>query len=322
MTKVFYDQEAILELSDRVSYEAWLLEAIYNLLEEELFPTFPDGVIYALGSSNPQFIAHSRSNIVIGDWRPGFLEAGAPLVFTSTFKLLDMFLEWVLERNGHASTHRFAEKIKTLKGTLTYPPVVENRPWLQERLRCLYEAFEPLRGTIIHSRHFASVDGSLRVSSSKGGNVGLELQINAPALRTFAMLCVSVLRYVEGTWSLDPHKENLLRWQLDQLAHLHLMPALGQKEPYRTTVRVFLEGEDPRSVDVAKVRKDLERQYPQHSSVFDLRALQVRGETVIAAYLFPFAVLDEVGNLADASQYCMELPQDLDPQHYSTSSEA
>jgi len=54
-----------------------------------------------------------------------------------------------------------------------------------------------------------------------------------------------------------------------------------------------------------------------HSSVFDLRALQVVEGTVIAAYLFPWAVLDEVAKLADASQYRVEVPKDMDPRHFA-----
>lgn len=316
MSNVIYDPQAIQELSDRAGYEVWLLEAVYKLVNEELFPNFPDGVIYPLDGSRPMFIGHARANVVMGDWRLGFLAAGAPLVFISTFKLLDMFLEWVLARNGHVPNHRFVQKIKTLKGQITYPPIVQQRPWLQERLLSLYEALEPLRGTIIHSRHFESADGELRVSSSRG-TVGPEVQISAQDLRTFAMVCVSTLRYVEGAWSFESHRESLLRWQLDQLANLHLMPMLGQKEPYRTTVRVFLESADPCVVDVESVRRDLEVQYPHRSPVFDLRVLLVQTERVIAAYLFPWGVLDEVQKLADASPYNVEIPADLDPRHYA-----
>jgi len=316
MPNVIYDQQAIQGLTDRASYEAWLLEAVYKLVNEELFPDFPDGVIYPLGGSRPIFITHARANIVLGDWRLGFLAAGAPLVFISTFKLLDMFLEWVLERNGYKPDYRFTKKIQTLKGQITYPPAVQQRPWLQERLLSLYEALEHLRGTIIHSRHFESTNSELRVSSSKRETVGPEVEISAQALRTFAMVCVSTLRYVEGTWSLESHRENLLRWQLDQLENLHLMPTLGQKEPYRTTVRVFLEGADPCVVDVESVRRGLEMQYPHHSPVFDLRVLLVQTERVIATYLFPWGVLDEVQKLTDASPYRVEVPADLDPRHY------
>jgi hypothetical protein len=319
MTHEIYDRAALVDLTDRLGYEAWLLEAIYKLSPEELFPTFPDGVIYPLGSSQPIFSAHMRANILIGDWRPGFLEAGAPLIFTTTFKLIDLLLEWILERNGHATSHRFAEKIRTLNGPLTYPPLLEARPWLNERLRALYEASEPLRGTIIHSRHFTSADGSLRVSASKKGSVGPEVHISPQELRVFATLALSVLRYIEGRWSLDFHKENFLRWHLDKLAHLHQRGLLGQMEPYKTTVRVFMPSDSPLQVDVAKVRQDLAMRYPDHSPVFDLRILGVREGVVIEAYMFPSEVLDQLANIADASQYRVTPPQDLDPRHYSAS---
>ena len=86
-------------------------------------------------------------------------------MFTASFKLLDMLLEWVLEQNGYVPSHRYAEKIGTLKGPVTYPAVIESRPCLRDRLRALFASAEPLRGTIIHSRHFRSEDGTLQVSS-------------------------------------------------------------------------------------------------------------------------------------------------------------
>jgi len=136
---------ALLALEERVGYEVWLLEAVYELVEQELFPTFPDGVIYPLGRTAPKFIVHGAINIRLGDWRPGFLQAGAPLVFTSTFKILDMLLEWVLEENGQASTYRFEQKIQAQHQTLEYPPILAQRPWLTQRLSALYENLEPLR---------------------------------------------------------------------------------------------------------------------------------------------------------------------------------
>lgn len=317
MPNVFYDQKAIQELLDRTSYEAWFLEVIYKLVAEELFPKFPDDIIYPLGGSPPLIGTHGGASNVLGDWRSGFLAAGAPLVFISTFKLLDMFLEWVLERNGCKPTHSFTQKIQMLSGPITYPPVVQQRPWLLERLRSLYAALKPLRGTIIHSRHFEATGGELSVSSSTGGAIGSEVQISTQALRTFAALCLSTLRYVEGAWPLDSHKENLLLWQLDQLASLHQMPVLGQKEPYRTVVRVFLKSNDPCVVDVESIRKELEALYPQHSLVFDLRVLLVQTGRVTAAYLFPWAILDQVRNLTDASPYSTEVPGDVDPRHYA-----
>jgi len=316
MTKKTFDQAAMLDLEQRVGYEVWLLEAVYKLMEQELFPAFPDGVIYPLGIADPKFIVHGSVNINLADWRPGFLEAGAPLVFTTTFKLLDMMLEWVLEQNGIAPTYRFQQKIQKFQERLTYPDFLETRPWLTRSLIALYEKLEPLRGTIIHSRHFESADGSLRVSSSKRGVVGPEIEISAGSLRTFALLCVGVLRFVQGAWSVDEHRENLLRQSLDELAELHGMPLLGQKQPYRTTVRVYSADATPLSVDIRKVRKDIEVRYPQHACVFDVRVLRVHDGDVVDAFLFPWAVLDELPALKDANQYRVEVPKDIVAEHY------
>ena len=77
-------------------------------------------------------------SINIGDWCPGFLEAGAPLVLVTAFKLLDMILEWVLDQNGYQSTFRFAQKLKALRGSVQFPPLIGSRPWLQTRIVSLY----------------------------------------------------------------------------------------------------------------------------------------------------------------------------------------
>ena len=168
VTNPIYDPSAFLQLAERTEYEAWLLEAVYALAEQELFPEWPDGVVYPLATSKAQFFVYGRLNIVIGDWRPGFLNAGAPLVFVATFKLLDLFLEWVLEANGIASTFRFQEKVRQLERPQIFPPLIEARPWLKDRVIGLYRRLEPLRGTIIHDRHFTATDGAIRVSSSRG----------------------------------------------------------------------------------------------------------------------------------------------------------
>ncbi len=162
-----YSPSAIQRLAERTAYEAWFLEAAYKIAEEELFPTFPDAIIYPANTSAPTFIAHMRGNIVIGDWRDGFLKAGAPLVFVTAFKLLDMIIEWVLEENEVTPSFRFQQKLSQLNSSIRFPPTIDSKPWLRERLVSLYHTLEPLRGTIIHSKYFASSDGTIRVSSSQ-----------------------------------------------------------------------------------------------------------------------------------------------------------
>ena len=156
------------DLGDRTDYEAWLLEAVYEITDQRIAVENVDELIYPPSGQPPTQTIYGVGNITIGDWRPGFLEAGAPLVLVTAFKLLDMLLEWVLSANGHRSTHEFVKKIKLLKGSVQFPPLIGCRPWLRERLIALYEKLVPLRGTIIHERHFKSSGGSLQVSASKG----------------------------------------------------------------------------------------------------------------------------------------------------------
>lgn len=218
-----YDQQTVRDLAEATQYESWLLEAAYSIAEDSLFfSEWPDQIIYPpKGGEPPPLSIFGRCNAVIGDWRPEFLRVGAPLIFVTTFKLLDMLVEWVLSQNGQTSNYRFAQKINALRGSLIFPPFIASRGWLQERLIALYERLDPLRGTIIHARHFNTADGALNVSSSRGNNVGPIISLAPNEIRLLTVFIVSVLRYVGGTWQPSIYREKLLRRALDELAHLH-----------------------------------------------------------------------------------------------------
>nr|MDP2191503.1 hypothetical protein [Rhodoferax sp.] len=314
-----FNANALTKLAERTEYETWLLEAVYALVENELFPSWPDGVVYPVDKSKVQFFVHARANIVIGDWRPGFLNAGAPLVFVSTFKLLDMLVEWVLEENGLPLTFRFQQKLHQLKGSPTFPPLIESRAWLKERLAGLYSTLEPLRGTIIHDKHFTATDGAIRVASSRKGVIGAAVEISATQLRMLARTIVSVLRYVDGTWHLDELREKTLRHDLDELAALHGLPPLGQRLPYHTCVRVYSIDSDPLLVDLKAIRWDLATRYVNQDCSFDLRVLMAKDGEVVDAYLFPWAVFADSNadwsHSIDVEQYKTAIPNDIKPEH-------
>ena len=255
--------------------------------------------------------------IRIGDWRPGFLNAGAPLVFVTAFKLLDI-LEWVLVENGHASTHRFRQKIEALKQTsVRFPPIIEARSWLRERLVQLYEVLEPFRGTIVHGRHFQSSDGQLRVSGSQRGIVGTEVTFSATDLRNLALALVSLLRYVDGTWAIDLLREKFIRRALDQLAHLHDLPQLGQLPPAFLTVRVYVHDRDPIDWDFERIGRDVTAGRPGQDVIFDLRIIVVSRNGGLAAYLIPWDQLQIAGSRpsktrAELRRFAVAPPPDLD----------
>jgi hypothetical protein len=319
MSMPIFDSSAVRRLTERTEYEAWLLEAVYAISEQELFPIWPDAVVYPVDKSKAQFFAHARGNIIIGDWRLGFLNAGAPLVFVSTFKLLDMFVEWVLEANGVSSTFHFQEKLQGLKRSPIFPPSVESRSWLKERLAGLYRTLEPLRGTIIHDKHFTATDGVIAVSSSKKGIIGPVVDISAVQLRTLALTIVSVLRYVDGTWHWDDVRDKTLRYDLDALVAVHGLPLLGQRRPFHTRVRVYSADSDPLQVNPTAIESDLTARYVDQDCSFDLQVLTVRDGAVVNAYLYPWALFATRGSdWSDAinpEQYRTAIPDDIKPEH-------
>ena len=314
-----FDKDSLSRLAERTEYETWLLEEVYSLVEQELFPSWPDAVVYPVNRSQAQFFVHGSANIVIGDWRPGFLNAGAPLVLVSTFKLLDMLIEWVLIENGEPYTFSFQAKLQKLKNSPIFPQVIENRLWLKDRLIGLYSILEPLRGTIIHDRHFSVRDGAIQISSSKKGTVGAAVDISAANLRALAVTIVSVLRYVDGTWYLDERREKILRYELDELATLHGLPLLGQKRPFHTCVRVYLKGPNPFDVDPMVIQGELAARYVDQDCSFDLRVLMVKGDEVIEAYLFPWSLIaaarSDWHQGIDTQHYRTALPDGIKPEH-------
>ncbi len=311
-----YAQASLTDLAERTDYEAWLLEAIYEIADLRIAAKDVDEIIYPPEGGPFTQVIYGVGGIRIGDWRPGFLDAGAPLVFVTAFKLLDMLMEWVLVENGLAATHKFVQKIAALKGAVTFPGVIENRLWFRQRLLALYEQFEPLRGTIIHARHFKSANGALEVASSKWGKVGPAITITASDLRNLSLVLLSTLRWLQGTWAVDALGEKRVRRALDELATLHTLPSLGQLPPAYASVRLYVPHDELLEIDLAAVRKDIAWKRPGQDVVFSLRLIVVSRDGGSAfAFLVPWDELQGASlrkRPAELAPWATGLPPDFD----------
>jgi hypothetical protein len=311
-----YPAATMVLLDERVEYEAWLLEAIYEITDEPVAVKDVDELVYPADGGPPVHTIYAIVHQRIGDWRPGFLDAGAPLVFVTGFKLLDMLLEWVLEQNGKTSTFRFDQKIAALKGPVVFPPLIESRAWLRERLVALYEHLAPLRSTVVHAPHFTSSKGTLQVSSSKRGVVGPSVPVSRADLESLAFVLVSLLHYVRGSWTMDLFREKRIRHALDGLAPLHKMPPLRQLRPAVLNVRVYVADANPIEVDLNRIRADVQAKRPGEDVMFDLRLVTVDRDAGSAeAYLVPWddlqlAVLRR--SREDLARCAVSVPKDVD----------
>lgn len=315
---MFCTPNALADLSARTEYEAWLLEAVYEIVDQCLAARTADEFVYPPNGRPPVSKKYASAHMTTGDWRGGFLKVGAPLVFVTAFKVLDMLMESVLIQNGKPQTHSFAYKIQAVKGAVQFPPLIETRPWLRERLCALYEQLEPLRGTIIHARHFRTASGTLQVSSTKRGTVGPLVPISETDLRNLALVLVSVLRYLQGNWAMGAFEEKRLRRGLDELSRLHKLPMLGQLPPSLLRVRLYVPDEDPITFDIAKVRYDIAAKHKREDVVFDVLIIAVALDgTGVRAYVLPWDQLQDTGQQfrmtrADLATYAVPLPTDVD----------
>ena len=316
---VNYTPAVISDLTDRTEYEAWLLEAVYDIATQPIAASPGDGWIYPPDGSPPQVYLYGSVNMIIGDWRPKFLEVGSPLVLVTSFKLLDMMIEWVLVQNGGTATYRFAQKITVLGGAVVFPPLIESRPWLRERLIALYKEFVPLRGTIIHERHFQATGGTLQVSSSRGGTLGPTVIFSANDLRNSAVVLVSLLRCLEGVWTMDLFREKRIRRAVDELSHLHRLPSMNQLPPEFLTVRVYVPDEDPIEIDLDRIRSDIATRRSGQDTLFEVRVVAIaRDGQSASAYLIGCDRVQSAGprlreTRADLAYSTVPVPDDINP---------
>lgn len=319
ITTAHYTPGVVTDLTDRTVYEAWLLEAAYDLASRPIAVSDNDTWLYPANGGPPSAHYYATCHTIIGNWKPKFLEAGAPLVFVTSYKILDMVIEWVLHQNLADVPWQFAQKITALGGQLVFPELIEIRAWLRERVIALYRELAPLRNTVIHRRNFQSTNGTLEIQPDKGTFANQTVILNESNVRTFAVLMVSLVRYLEGAWAMDYFQEKRLRRALDDLSYLHGLPSLGQREPLFQSVRVFVADEDPIVVDIQRVRDELTANYPANDVEFCIRIIAVtRDGQNATAYLLHRDQLHAVGTqlqttLGALSTSVVPLPNDIDP---------
>jgi len=316
-----YDADAILLLAEKIKYEGKLLEEVYPL-DPKPYSSSSYPVVYLVDGSEPKFVNYVEgAGNLFGDWRSGFLADGTPLVLVVTFKLLDMFIEWVLKMNRIEPEFGFTGKIKQLKkSNPTFPRFIEERPWLKERILGLYKTLAPYRSVIIHRPDF-QIDGNgfLQITDYdlKNGSFISEIEINPTELQQFSLTIVSVVRYVSGDWHIDPYQEKVLRHNLDNLVNFHgITPALGQRQPLYTKVRLFSQDTDIQHIDTFKIYEDVAKHYPDRDCMFDLQVLIVREGVAVDAFFFPCTDLEkgypEWSNNINIDDFRVKIPDNID----------
>ena len=288
---LIYDDEARQKLLDKLDYELWLLN---QLAEYQLFDGGTDITTFKIrGGESGTGILDLDSGEESVPWSR-VITTITPLVFTASYKMLDMIFEWILEQNYRArklpespSRWSFKKKLKYLKdkSKLQYPPLFTTQKYLHSYSEALFSQLLPYRNEIVHNKTFSIRKDKLILSSSRNQNIRLTLsRVQIGCLVRFV---VALTRALAGVIEVNAHMDRLLKYHLDSLKTAHGRKAFKQKKP----LLVNVEFEVPKqcgsfSVNLKQIRDKVRGQFSTQDVSFDLSVKTVDGENIITKWYF------------------------------------
>ena len=300
--KPMYDDGARQKLLDKLDYELWLLD---KLAEYQLF----DG-----GTNIETFkIRSGESGTGILDLDSGeesipwsrVITTITPLVFTVSYKMLDMIFEWILEENHRAgkllespSRWGFKKKLKHLKdkSKLQYPPLFTTQKYLHSYSEALFRRLLPYRNEIVHNKTSPVCKDQLILSSSE--NRGIELTLSRAQIGCLVRFVVALARALAGVIEVNAHMDRLLKYHLDSLKTAHGLKAFKQKKPLLVNVEFEVPKQcDSFPVNLKQIWNKVKTTFPTQDVAFNLTVQAVDGDNLIAEWHFKeedVPTLDEV----------------------------
>ena len=283
---LMYDDKARQKLLDKLDYELWLLN---QLAEYQIFDGGTDIATLKIRSGEIDTTTLDSEEFYMP---PQLTTPMTPLVFTASYKMLDMIFEWILEENHRVGNIKkvpwsFQDKLKLLKGkpTLQYPTLFTTQKYLHSYSEALFLRLLPYRNEIVHNNAFSVCKDQLILSSSKNNTIGLTLsRVQIGCLVRFV---VALARALAGVIEVDTHRDKLLRYHLDSLTTAHGLQAFNQQEPILVNVELEVPeqcGSFP--VNLKQIRDKVSAKFPTQDVVFNLTVQAVDGENLIAKWYF------------------------------------
>lgn len=158
---------SIEKLNEKIGYEKWVtkeavlaIENNYGRRTEGTIDFDENGPKARSNASNIKFGAEKGKEVY---------EKLSPLLFVTSYKIIDMIFEWLLEENDEEVPKPFTKKIATYKNnkekpSFKYPDLLSNEKNLMENLLSLYEHLLAYRNKIIHGNWGKIKNGDLDFS--------------------------------------------------------------------------------------------------------------------------------------------------------------
>ncbi len=275
------------DLDEMLGYERFVLNEAGDAIRTEQGKTGPTKIII---NDTGALEMHLSLSDTIGDIGANMVRKMSPLVFTSSYKVLDMVFEWTIIENGLVPPWKFEEKIKLINKTTTlrYPDFLDSDAKLRSVMFAFYKEATPYRNAITHNRWGQTVQGALNFDFTRNAK---QYKKMVPFDMVLAMADgMELLATMLVNQSADQNKLDTLRWLLDKLATFHGQPLFNITQPryYSVVRRTALPGSGPLIVDLSQVRAVIQRQAMGHPATFDL-TIEAHTEATPVAWTIPYA---------------------------------
>lgn len=226
------------------------------------------------------------------------------MVFTASYKALDMQMEWILEEHDsqgiiNGVPWRFSDKIDELEdleknNNLQLPSIYSQEKSLYDRVFALFRDLNDHRNTIIHGEDFEVSDDELEITDRSGTT----FQFDTEELFAFAKVA-SITADSLRSGTLDPDIKRELQTFLDCLVFVHGEPAYRNTPPWSPTLEIEVEAEsrDPYrfEVDIEEIWDAFEA-FPDAEG-FYLKVVGKSGEEKVAEWRIPSDDLPTQGEM-------------------------
>lgn len=231
------------DLVERAAYELLFLESVLQIREETHGgPGTGDFVVFSSTLDEPKGFHRATSHVDFGDWRPGFSAVGSPLTFVTAFKVLDMFVEWLLYPGDPNIMVSFKGKSAQLdqfdQASLTSH--LSSHAWLCEAVFKLFKGLYQARNVVIHRPTFALSGNGLSIEDLKA-NPPTKVTLTSEDVVWFGRFIALALRCASESWLWNSYQEFRLRNAYAYIAHLVGEQSSPSPEPRRVTAVVVLD---------------------------------------------------------------------------------
>ena len=270
-------------LEEMLGYERYVLRASVDAFRLHLGKTGPVEIV--INDQSQHSLGLSVGDVFGSEHGARVVQELSPLIFTASYKLLDMVMEWTIRENGLTCPPGFEAKIQVIgtTPTLIFPDILGTDAQLRSVAASLYRELLPYRNAITHNVWGKNVSGDLQFNFQKKGQQFTRMVPFQDVLVFAESMSLLGDLLVDGPLA-DAYKLLTIKWLFDRIDTLHGEAKFNILQPcyFKVVWRTTTPSAGSVQVDLDEVRNRVAFQAGNAPAIYDLtvEAQSVAGMTV------------------------------------------